>query len=143
MVLNFDCEKAVIKAGRKNHVNIEIAYPEEGFLKNVEADNIIFHSNKYELLNKLIAQASDDKVILHEILNCDIDDYGYLETFIMDDKSHTAINILSRKLKEFIEEAKQVCNEDTEIELHGGDHIFQKDLIIKSVFNYILNEINY
>ena len=140
MNLEFRCESVLVKGvAGSTDVRVEISNPVEGFLNQSDADDIVFHSNKNELIDALFDDNSEH--LLSKALSYNNCSNGYCESFLNSDKDSSSIAVFIDRLKLFLKEAKEVVNDQTEIEIHGGNVNYQRDLIIKDLFNHIYREI--
>ena len=140
MNLEFRCESVLVKGvAGSTDVRVEISNPVEGFLNQSVAEDIVFHSNKNELIDALFDDNSEH--LLSKALSYNNDSNGYCESFLNSNKDSSSIAVFIDRLKLFLKEAKEVVNDQTEIEIHGGNVNYQRDLIIKDLFNHIYREI--
>ena len=140
MNLEFRCESVLVKGvAGSTDVRVEISNPVEGFLNQSVAEDIVFHSNKNELIDALFDDNSEH--LLSKALSYNNDSNGYSESFLNSNKDSSSIAVFIDRLKLFLKEAKEVVNDQTEIEIHGGNVNYQRDLIIKDLFNHIYREI--
>lgn len=140
MNLEFRCESVLVKGvAGSTDVRVEISNPVEGFLNQSVAEDIVFHSNKNELIDALFDD--DSEHLLSKSLSYGNMSNGYCESFLNSDKDSSSIVEFIDRLKLFLKEAKEVVNDQTEIEIHGGNVNYQRDLIVKDLFNYIYREI--